>query len=324
MNIKDALNTIKSGDILPVYFLKGDDHFLQSFFIKRVSKMFFQEIPENKTLMLPDDMQGKDIIDQLTVNDLFSTKKLFILRDPQKLKGRIIDDLLNYCKSPDNNHILILIHDEWIIKSKFLTQLQKITNSIDVQTPFKTEMIKWAKFLLKQKSKKAETIVLDNLIELAGDSLGHLNNEIEKVCIWADGKDVIEKSDIEKFSGWKRERQRWEFLMALGSRDLKNSILLGKSIISSNETMIALIYPLTSMFMELLFVKYGNGTFSNPSSYIPLPPSIKKRILKFSHNFNEKELEKALEYLGTIEHRQKTTFSNDETELIQFILYVIG
>ena len=165
---------------------------------------------------------------------------------------------------------------------------------------------------------------MDNLIEIAGDSLGHLNNEIEKVCIWASEKDLIEKTDIERFTGWKRERQRWEFLLALGSRDLKNSILLGKSIISANETMVALIYPLTSMFTELLLAKYQNGTFSGSSGYVPLPPSIKKKIPQFSRKFNEAELESSLEYLGYIDQRQKTKFSNDETDLIQFILHVIG
>jgi len=324
MNIKDALNAIKTGNVLPVYFLKGNDHFLQSFFIERVSNIFFQDMPVDKTLMLPDDMKGKAIIDQLTVNDLFATKKLFILRNPQQLRGRVIDDLLDYCKSPQENHILILIHDDWIIKSKFLTQLQKLTNSVDVQTPFKTEMKKWANFFLKEKSKRADPLIVDNLIEIAGDSLGHLNNEIEKVCIWASEKDLIEKTDIERFTGWKRERQRWEFLLALGSRDLKNSILLGKSIISANETMVTLIYPLTSMFTELLLAKYENGTFSGSSGYVPLPPSIKKKIPQFSRKFNETELESSLEYLGHIDQRQKTQFSNDETDLIQFILHVIG
>ena len=38
-----------------------------------------------KILMLPDDMSGKEIVDRITTKDLFSTKKIFIIRDPQKI-----------------------------------------------------------------------------------------------------------------------------------------------------------------------------------------------------------------------------------------------
>ena len=47
-----------------------------------------------KVLMLPDDMSGKEIVDRITTKDLFSTKKIFIIRDPQKIKGKASIDLI--------------------------------------------------------------------------------------------------------------------------------------------------------------------------------------------------------------------------------------
>ena len=41
-------------------------------------------------------------------------------------------------------------------------------------------------------------------------------------------------------------------------------------------------------------------------------------------DFHGKKLEGALNELGHIDKRQKTSYSNDETELIQFIGQVIG
>ena len=96
MKIKEVLDTIKTGTVNPIYFLKGNDQFLQSLFVKKVSETFFGEDPVDKTLMLPDDMKGKEIVDQLTTRDLFSSNKLFVLRNPQQLKGKLADDLLAY------------------------------------------------------------------------------------------------------------------------------------------------------------------------------------------------------------------------------------
>ena len=85
MKISEALSSMKVGAVNAVYFLKGNDHFLQSFFIENISRVFFKGDIVDKTLMVPDDMKGKEIIDRLTTSDLFSSKKLFILKNPQQL-----------------------------------------------------------------------------------------------------------------------------------------------------------------------------------------------------------------------------------------------
>ena len=94
MKVKDAINDLKSCLLKPIYFLKGGDQFLQSFFIDKISRYFFNDQPENKYFLVPDEIKGKEIIDRLTITDLFATKTLFILKNPQQLKGKVNDDLL--------------------------------------------------------------------------------------------------------------------------------------------------------------------------------------------------------------------------------------
>jgi len=324
MKVNDAINDLKAGNISPVYFLKGNDQFLQSFFIEKLSKTFFGHEKEDKTLMLPDDMKGKEIMVRLTMRDLFASKKLFVLRNPQQMKGKPIEDLIQYCKSPIDSHVLVMINDDWMAKSKYLTQIEKLMDFIGAQTPYSQDIKKWANYFFKKRGKSVHPGVVNVMVEMAGDSLSHLNNEIEKVCLWAGDRQKIETNDIEMFSGWKRERQRWEFLQALGGKDYDKAIALGKSIITSNDTMISLIYPLTTMFQEMLFAKMKNGTFTEPHGYMPIPPSVKKRIPQFARGFSKEKLKSALNELCKIDKRQKTAFSHDETELIQFIGHVIG
>jgi DNA polymerase-3 subunit delta len=324
MKVREALNDLKAGIVQPVYLLKGGDPFLQSFFIEHVAKTFFGTEPVDKTLMLPDDMTGKEIISQLTISDLFAGKKLFILRNPHQVKGKPGADLLAYCRSPMENHVLILVHDDWTARSSFFTKLETITDLVDVQTPFLQDMKKWANYLFKERGKSVHAGLVDILVNIAGDSVAHLDNEVEKICLLVGDRTRIEAQDIERFTGWRRERQRWEFLLALGGKDYDKAVSLGKSLITTHESMISLIYPLTSMFQEMLFVKMKNGTFREHRGFMPIPPSVKKRIPHFAQGFSQEKLESALHLLGTIDKRQKTAFSTDETELIQFIGHVIG
>ena len=108
--LKNAIRSIQANNIKPVYYLKGDDHFLQNFFIEKLCNSIFIEEKINKNFLTPNEMPGKEIIDNILFSDLFNSKKLFILVDPQKVKGRPLKDLLNYCSNPDSNHVLVLIN----------------------------------------------------------------------------------------------------------------------------------------------------------------------------------------------------------------------
>ena len=324
MKIKEAIAGLKKDMIYPIYLLRGNDHFLQNFFIEKLSEEYFGSSKIEKVLMLPDEMSGKEIVDRITTTDLFSTKKIFIIRDPQKIKGKASIDLANFCKNPVADCVTVFLNDDWAIKSSFSRKVEANAIQVDVQTPFANDLKKWTKFLIKKRGKTASLHVENTLIELAGDSLAHLDNEIEKICLIIDEKSVIEIEDVERFSGWERDRQRWEFLLALGEKKYSRAIFLGRSLITKSESMLSLIISITALFQEMLFHKMQNGTFNTYRGYIPLPPSVKKRVVYFSSLFEMVEIENALRKLSEIDKRQKSTYSKDETELIQFIGSVIG
>ena len=85
-SIKSVLSNIKNGQIDKIYFLKGDDQFLQNFFMKHFSKISFQIQKDLKDFCQHNEFSGKEIIDIILSIDLFNTKKLFILKDPAKNK----------------------------------------------------------------------------------------------------------------------------------------------------------------------------------------------------------------------------------------------
>ncbi len=325
MKIKEALKSISSGSMHPVFFLKGDDHFLQDFFIRRVLKIFFNNSPYTKILMLLDDMSGKEIIEKLTMPDLFETQKLFIIRDPQRIIGKSSTDLFEICKNPNPGHLIFLIIDNWFAKTAFTQKIESFLEPIDTQSPFENDMIKWAKYLINEKNKTADLKVVSYLIDMAGESIVHLNNEINKICLLIEPRQNIKIEDLEQFSGWNRERDLWEFLHAYSNKNFEKSLKIGKSLIQSSNQLASLIISLTNLFQEMLFTKMKkNGTFESYNGYIALPASIKKKIGYFSANFSNEEIKDALNLLYGIDKRKKSQTTDDEIELIQFIGKTIG
>lgn len=60
------------------------------------------------------------------------------------------------------------------------------------------------------------------------------------------------------------------------------------------------------------------------SGYIPLSPSVRKRLPSFSQGYTFVEIEQALKLLGEIDRRIKTSPASDESELTLFLFKVLG
>ena len=268
-------------------------------------------------------MSGKEIIEHILYTDLFNSKKLFILRDPQQLKGKAGKDILDYCSQPISTHFLVLINDNYMDKSSFSKSVILNVSTVNVSTPFASDLAKWARYFFKENNKKAEPAIIEGLIENYGDSVYNIKNEIDKLCL-VNENSIIKTDDIKHTSSFGRSRKRWELISSIGRRDLEKSIILSKEIIDDSDTMISLIYPLTVLFQEMLYIKMNNGTFVNPKSYIPLSNSVKSNLSKYAKAFKKEEIKKSIKELKKIETSQKTSNSNDESDLIYFIYNAIG
>ena len=319
----DILRAVQAGNIEPVYFLLGEEYYLQYLIIEQISKALFDENKQDKTLLLPDELSNKEILDQLTQTDLFASKKLFILRNPAALRNKYREELLDYCRYPLQNHNLIIIEDDYSDRKAMTKDLKKNLDTISVQIPFANEMKKWTRFFFKEKQLLASDNVVNALIEIAGDSVYHIANEVEKISLNVFDDAPLTLDMIYQFSGWQRDYQRWEFLQAIGLRDLGKALLLGQSLFRQGQTMLSLMYPLTSIFQELLFEKLSSGTLSAKKGYIPLPPSVVKKLPQIAKRFSKEEIEYALLLLGNIDQRLKTTNEPDESLLSQFLFTVL-
>jgi len=322
-DFKVTLSQLKNGKIDNVYLLKGSDQFLQNFFIEKLYHAIFIKTKGTKEFLTLNEFSGKEIIDRLICSDLFETRKLFILKDPQQIKGKVVKELISYCQNPLKNHFLVLINDNYMDKSFFSKNLPKYISKINVSTPFQNELLKWAKFFVNDNKKNISSELLSRIIETCGDSLYNVKNEIDKICLLSDSNNIT-KEHLNLDSSFSRIRKRWEMIASIGDRDLEKSVRLAKSIINNSESMISMVATLLVLFQEILFVKMNNGTFIKPVSYIPLSASLQNNLSKYSSNYETIDIVSAIRKLKEIEIKQKTSNIDDESELINFIFNVVG
>ncbi|MEC8703689.1 MAG: hypothetical protein VXX38_04020, partial [Candidatus Neomarinimicrobiota bacterium] len=150
IDFNQAFVSLSNSNIKPVYFLVGNDQFLQDYFINELESCLFKNQPIDKAVLMADDIGSKEVVNKLNESDLFSSKKLFILRNPNSLRGKTREEFIDYCLNPNTQHYLVIVYEEFGLKNKFLKTLGTNHGVISVSTPFENEMVKWVKKFFEQ------------------------------------------------------------------------------------------------------------------------------------------------------------------------------
>ena len=302
--LEEALSTLQTDTAKKLYFLMGSDHYLQKFFIDKIYEKVSNENSIQKVFLMPDDISGKNIIDKLTTIDLFNSMNLFILRNPNGLRGKVRDELVDYCQNPLTDNILILVQDEYGAKNK---------------------MEKWSrKFFSDNGFNDVPQEIIRYMIEIAGDSLNHLKNETDKISTNLDSTADLNLQEIYQFSSWKKKSREYEFFYLLGERNLKKTLELGRMLVSHETTLINLLYPMTEFFQELFFIKISRGTNSNSKRYTQLSRSVIRNIPSYASNYSSKEIISALKRLEQVDRNIKTSKINDESAITEFLYATVN
>lgn len=322
---KSGIQLLKLSGPKPLYFLMGNDQFLQSFFVEKAASVIFVDCPVEKRVLIPDEMSGREILDELNTTDLFSSRKLFLLRNPIALHKKYKDELLEYCRKPIEAHCLIIVMDEWGDRQAFIKSLIKIIQPISCSTPFENKLATWIRFFFRQNGiDPIPDKIVKSLLDIGGDSLSHLKNEVDKICLSLETPADLTPKFVAQFGGWKRDYREFELFKALGERNLPLSLKLGRALVTRDTTMLALLYPLTEFFQELLFLKIQPGTKKNPYSYTRLSNLVKSNLPAYAKQYSKQDLKSALRRLGNLDQQIKSSRIIDVSAITDFIFATIG
>ncbi len=318
--LSTALNHLSEGKVEPIYFLMGDDQYLQQFFIKKFQESIDRGNKIDKMLLSVDEIGSKEVINKLNESDIFSSKQLFVLRNPNSLRGKMRDELVEYCSNPNSNNYLVLIQDEYGIKNKFIKSLVSFFKPISVSTPFDSELKKWAKLFFKDNGiKKIPNETIEKIIDIFGESAYGLKNEIDKLCLSIDNKENLENVNYLESTYLIRSYKKFEFFNYLGKKNTRLSVKLGRSLVSKDSSMLDLLRPLNEFFQELLFIKIFSGTNRNSNSYTLLSPSVNRQLPSYANNFTSKEIVTAIKRLAKIDKQIKSSNIDDESAITEFV-----
>ncbi len=307
------------------YLLVGDNDFLYLFIKNQIVK----KLQKKDETFVFDCADKSDSLDQLMnvlgSQDLFSSNKIIIIKNINKLNKKNSELLLNSFDS-DSSDQIIFIDNNFLsydyksksntIKSSVTKEFAKIMDVVDISTPFESEMKHWIHLFAHELNLKVSDTYTQKIIEIFGNNFSEIFNEMSKSSLVSSNETDLLKA-LEKSANIHKEKQLWELNYAICDRRVDAIFENGLSIMKQY----GLSYLINSMFtlIEAIFItKKNNGTLIESSSR-SIRGNLLKRISPATNNYSLDELEHAINIFAQTDIKLKTQKIIDETEFTNII-----
>ena len=258
---------------------------------------------------------------------LFSSEKVVIGYnfDIGKINDNDRDYLIRYLNNNNSNDRYIILiagkvdgrsKDYKIFKDKFkIIDLLQVDNGKDIY--------KYVEDYIKDRGYKIDKYNLDYLVELLGNDINNINNEIDKILLYLNDDKVISREVIDKLVSDNIDNIMYEFTNAVLDRDYEKISKMYNDFKIENVGYDYLIGSLGNALRGALVIKilYNQGNSNNEiAKFIGKKEFYVKKMIERLYNYTVDDLCMMIDKLGIIDREYKSGKSN--IDMLE--LYLLG
>lgn len=280
----------------------------------------------------------KDIIDAARTISLFSGGfRIIVVESPlrkktnqpssyEDLSSQDEELLKDYFSAPSPTTVIVIIFQGKINKYsplvKFLSSLPASSVVLKEMKPIKG--YKLSEWIISRFKREAKTIAEDavrRLMEMAGNDLRRLDNEITKVITFIDIKKHVELDDVDQVTGWVKSFVEWELTNKLEKGDYRECLIVVEKLLEKEGVHpIRIVDLLARFFRDILLVKLRlkEGKKSKKDIFKEIKPQIKenygrlydsqfKQLFFIAGTISDENLENILMKIKDIDLKLKST-----------------
>lgn len=309
-----------------LYLIVGEDQELINFYLNKIMK----EIGLDEEKKINYDMNTSsisDILDEVSMISLFSSEKVVIGYnfDIGKINDNDRNYLIRYLNNNNSNDRYIILiagkvdgrsKDYKIFKDKFkIIDLLQVDNGKDIY--------KYVEDYIKDRGYKIDKYNLDYLVELLGNDINNINNEIDKILLYLNDDQVISREVIDKLVSDNIDNIMYEFTNAVLDRDYEKISKMYNDFKMENVGYDYLIGSLGNALRGALVIKilYNQGNSNNEiAKFIGKKEFYIKKMIERLYNYTVDDLCMMIDKLGIIDREYKSGKSN--IDMLE--LYLLG
>lgn len=317
-----------------IIFIYGTDSWRAHHKVLELKKKFKQKVDPSGSGIIVVNGEDFDIgsfRQDLLSQSLFSKGRMILVRDllVRNPKKKLQEEIIEILKKSDNHTILwwenITSADIFKkIKTSLLFKYLKQQKFVQEYNALKSiQLEKWVQNRVVEIDGKIGAAASKTLLAQVGDNLWQLDNEIQKLVLYCDGREIT-TSDVLDMVVTKIGGDGWEFLYYLSQKNKPKALeILEEQLILGSEA-IEIFGRIVWQFRILLLVKdtLEEKTFTSNeiATKLQLHPYVVQKSLPVIKNFSLNRLKEIYQQLAELDYKIKTGASDPVVMLNLFII----
>jgi len=299
MNYSQLTKKIDKGEIGPLYLFHGMERFLIDEVINKIIARLTNK--DNKMFNLTTvDASNADIsviADNARTLPFMGDMRVLIVKGIDEMKNAEREKILiSYCSSPSLSTCLIFTAGKIDLRKKFYAVIAKSGEVVQFSRQYETRVMQWLYKRAGDFNLKITEGARRYMLEIVGNDLQKLNNELEKVITYIGDEKIIKRDDVEAVVGYIKTDSIFDLTDAIGEKNLEKGLRYLNNIFSHGEPPLRILSMIVRQFRLIWQAKvYKEMGYSSSeiSKKIKVMPYFIGKVLEQSGKFDAEELKLA-------------------------------
>jgi DNA polymerase III subunit delta len=327
-SILEVNKDLKKNNILPIYYLCGEDSYNIDIALANIQKKAAPFIASDfdKETIYGENKTYIEVIDFAQAFPFGSEKKLIIFKQAEKPKDK--KELVRYAESPADFTILICVHEGTIsnpesepyntlLKSGYLYEAKELKGK---------HLIDW---LIAEVESRGKKIINENaglMIDVVGENKQLLELQLDKIFLFLGDNNEITLEVITSLSTKLKEYSIFDLQNAIGKKNKELALKYVYNLLDKGNDLVMIIAMLTKYFTGLARVSELISTNTNEyqaARIVGTHPYYYKDYIEARRRYPDKAIIEAFRALLKADLTNKTTQTDQKTIAAVLIAEII-
>ena len=203
----------------PVYVVHGDEEFLKRRVLAKLRRCCFGEQEESLgwTVIAGDKAEFASVRDELSTLGFLSEHRLVQIDQADTFVTHFRAQLEKYVTEPSTRGILVLDVKSWTSTTKLAKLVPSDATLVCKALPM-NKLPEWCtRWARSSHGKQMSTTAARLLVDLIGDEMGLLDQELAKLAVYVGSASKIDVDDVDKLVGNSRAESTWKIFDLIGA-----------------------------------------------------------------------------------------------------------
>lgn len=317
----DLRRALREKKLEPLYLLHGTEDFQRDIAARTVTDLALRGAPLREFNDISYSLANTEVSQAIAAAEqlpMLAARRVVRLTEAHKVNESDEETILRYLARPVDSSIVVFVADELDKRRRLTKALLEHCYAVEFPRLKGRELSEWVKKRVRELKSAMDDRTLTHFINLVGDDLRTLTNELQKLATAALPSNVITWELVEELTGRSRELSNFELTDYLLARNRKSAWRTLQQLFEDKAEPLMLLGLLSSQYHRLLLGKEllnANAPHDELFRQISMPYSKREEFLATVKRASVGQLTHSLQSIAAADFAIKTSQGTPRLQL---------